>query len=73
MKFINVCIIQGHTIPNEVDFTGANQPWSLAHTLSVGMRRQGFFGAAMLPMSELKYTGIMDKLKLLDKRFTIRA
>jgi fructose 1,6-bisphosphate aldolase/phosphatase len=25
------------------------------------MRRQGFFGAAMLPMSELEYTGIMDK------------
>jgi len=36
------------------------------------MRRQGFFGAAMLPMSELEYTGIMEKLEALDKRFTIR-
>ena len=49
---------------------------TVRHSVSnkaIGMRRQGFFGAAMLPMSELEYTGIMDKLKLLDKRFTIRA
>ncbi len=37
------------------------------------MRRQGFFGAAMLPMSELEYTGIMEKLKVLDTRFTVRS
>ena len=36
------------------------------------MRRQGFFGAAMLPMGELEYTGIMEKLKALDSRFTVR-
>lgn len=36
------------------------------------MRRQGFFGAAMLPMSELEYTGIMSKLKVLDERFRLR-
>jgi fructose 1,6-bisphosphate aldolase/phosphatase len=36
------------------------------------MRRQGFFGAAMLPMSELEYTGIMEKLQDLDNRFTVR-
>jgi len=36
------------------------------------MRRQGFFGAAMLPMSELEYTGIVDKLQALDKRFVVR-
>lgn len=39
---------------------------------AIGMRRQGFFGAAMLPMSELEYTGIMEKLEALDKRFVIR-
>jgi fructose 1,6-bisphosphate aldolase/phosphatase len=39
---------------------------------AIGMRRQGFFGAAMLPMSELEYTGIMEKLKALDKRFAVR-
>lgn len=37
------------------------------------MRRQGFFGAAMLPMSELEYTGVVEKLKALDTRFRIRA
>ncbi len=36
------------------------------------MRRQGFIGAAMLPMSELEYTGITDKLKSLDQRFKVR-
>jgi len=40
---------------------------------AIDMRRQGFFGAAMLPMSELEYTGIMDKLKTLDGRFTVRG
>jgi fructose 1,6-bisphosphate aldolase/phosphatase len=37
------------------------------------MRRQGFFGAAMLPMSELEYTGITEKLKTLDAAFRVRA
>jgi fructose 1,6-bisphosphate aldolase/phosphatase len=40
---------------------------------AIGMRRQGFFGAAMLPMTELEYTGIMEKLKELDERFTVRG
>jgi fructose 1,6-bisphosphate aldolase/phosphatase len=40
---------------------------------AIGMRRQGFFGAAMLPMSELEYTGIVEKLKTLEERFTVRA
>ncbi len=39
----------------------------------VEMRRQGFFGAAMLSMSELEYTGIMEKLTELDGRFVMRA
>ena len=40
---------------------------------SIDMRRQGFFGAAMLPMSELEYTGIVEKLHELDDRFQVRA
>jgi fructose 1,6-bisphosphate aldolase/phosphatase len=39
---------------------------------AMAMRRQGFFGAAMLPMSELEYTGIVEKLAQLDPRFRIR-
>jgi fructose 1,6-bisphosphate aldolase/phosphatase len=41
-------------------------------TKAMGMRRQGFFGAAMLSMSELEYTGIMEKLAVLDKKFVVR-
>lgn len=37
------------------------------------IRRQGFIGTAMLPMSELEYTGIAEKLAVLDKRFHVRA
>ena len=36
------------------------------------IRRQGFSGPAMLPMSELEYTGVMDTLRVLDKKFIIR-
>lgn len=37
------------------------------------MRKQGFFGAAMLPMGELEYTGIMDKLNALESSFRMRS
>jgi fructose 1,6-bisphosphate aldolase/phosphatase len=40
---------------------------------SLDMRRQGFFGAAMLPMAELEYTGIVEKINALDARFHVRA
>ena len=36
------------------------------------IRKQGFSGPAMLPMSELEYTGVMDTLKELENRFVIR-
>ena len=39
---------------------------------SMEMRRQGFVGAAMLPMSELEYTGIVEKLAKLDGAFKVR-
>jgi len=37
-----------------------------------GIRRQGFSGPAMLPMSELEYTGVVETLKSLEKRFILR-
>jgi fructose 1,6-bisphosphate aldolase/phosphatase len=40
---------------------------------SVEMRRQGFFGAAMLPMAELEYTGIKENLAALDAKFLVRS
>jgi len=39
---------------------------------AIEMRRQGFFGAAMLPMTELEYTGIVERLDALNERFTVR-
>lgn len=39
---------------------------------AIEMRRQGFVGTAMLPWSELEYTGITEKLHALDARFTVR-
>lgn len=39
---------------------------------AVELRRQGCFGAAMLPMDELEYTGITDLIDSLDTRFRIR-
>ena len=40
---------------------------------AMDMRKQGFFGAAMLPMNELEYTGIMEKLAVLEEKFNVRA
>ena len=39
---------------------------------AIEIRKQGFYGAAMLPMEELEYTGIVEELKKLEKRFKIR-
>jgi fructose 1,6-bisphosphate aldolase/phosphatase len=43
----------GHPFWNTIREMGARK--------SVEMRRQGFFGAAMLPMAELEYTGIKEE------------
>jgi len=40
---------------------------------AIGMRQQGFFGAAMLLMAELEYTGIMENLTALEPRFHLRT
>jgi len=36
------------------------------------MRRQGFFGPAMLGMSELEYGGIVARLKKLEHEFKVK-
>jgi fructose 1,6-bisphosphate aldolase/phosphatase len=36
------------------------------------IRAQGFFGAAMLPYSELEYGGIVAKMNKLEKKFTVK-
>ncbi|MBI2075931.1 MAG: fructose 1,6-bisphosphatase [Candidatus Aenigmarchaeota archaeon] len=44
----------------------------LAATKSFLMREQGFVMPAMLPMEEIEYTILADKLKELDKKFVLR-
>jgi len=39
---------------------------------AMDIRDQGFFGAAMAPMEELEYTGVMERIKTLDKKFKLR-
>ncbi|MCL4382372.1 MAG: fructose-1,6-bisphosphatase [Patescibacteria group bacterium] len=39
---------------------------------AIELRKQGFFGAAMLGMNELEYTEIVDHIKELDSRFKVR-
>lgn len=39
---------------------------------AMDIRRQGFFGNAMLPWSELEYGGIVQKLQDLEGRFSLR-
>jgi fructose 1,6-bisphosphate aldolase/phosphatase len=39
---------------------------------TIEIRRQGFFGPAMLPMSELEYGGIMERLEKLESKFKVR-
>ncbi len=44
---------------------------TLSHE-AIAMRRQGFDGAARLPMSEPEYAGVMEKLAELNSRFQAR-
>ena len=39
---------------------------------TMAIRDQGFFGAAMAPMEELEYTGVVERIRVLDKNFKIR-
>jgi fructose 1,6-bisphosphate aldolase/phosphatase len=39
---------------------------------AIEMRKQGFFGPAMLPWTELEYTGITDTLGALEGKFRVR-
>ena len=70
-----MCVHQGKL--TEPQDTFAHPFWDAVRTRvaekAMEMRRQGFSGAAMLPMAELEYTGVTEKLARLDKRFVIRT
>jgi fructose 1,6-bisphosphate aldolase/phosphatase len=50
-----------------------NEVRSRVAAKAIEMRRQGFLGAAMLPMAELEYTGVVETLTELEKRFVMRS
>jgi len=68
------CVHEGHLteVVDAFDHPFWNTVRENVSNKAIDMRRQGFFGAAMLPMSELEYTGIMEKLAALDERFQLR-
>lgn len=37
------------------------------------IRSQGFYGPSMAPMDEMEYTGVVDNLKRLNEKFTVRG
>ena len=39
---------------------------------AIDLRRQGFSGPAMLPIQELEYGGITERLNRLDSKFVVR-
>lgn len=62
-------------------FTEAVDPfaqpfWDLIRTKAsqkaLELREQGFFGAAMASQDELEYTGVVERITHLDKKFTVR-
>lgn len=40
---------------------------------ALAIRSQGFYGPAMAPMEEMEYTGVVDNLKRLEKKFVTRG
>lgn len=71
---VGLCVHEGK-FTEPVDFF--DQPfWDFvrnkASQKAVDIREQGFFGSAMAPMEELEYTGVMERLKELDTKFTVR-
>ena len=64
----------GHFSSNIVDVF-AGPAWDEARRRSqekaLEMRKQGFFGPAMLPMSELEYGGIVARLRRLEEEFVV--
>jgi fructose 1,6-bisphosphate aldolase/phosphatase len=55
-----------------------DQPlWDYVRTMAskkaLDIRSQGFYGPAMAPMDEMEYTGVVDNLKRLNEKFTLRG
>jgi fructose 1,6-bisphosphate aldolase/phosphatase len=74
MSAAGYCVHEGK-LTEAVDYF--DQPfWDVirekASLKTLEMRAQGFYGPSMAPMDELEYTGVMENLKRLDAKFTIK-
>jgi fructose 1,6-bisphosphate aldolase/phosphatase len=66
---------QGKFAEYPIDFF-ANQVWDAvrlkAQKKGMEMRQQGWSGPAMLPYSELEYSGFRDVIESLEKQFKVK-
>ena len=74
MSAAGYCVHNGK-LTEAVDYF--EQPfWDLIRTKAsektLTLRQQGFYGPAMAAMDELEYTGVVENLKRLDKKFSLR-
>lgn len=74
MSAAGYCVHNGR-LTEAVDYF--EQPfWDLIRTQAsektLTLRQQGFYGPAMAAMDELEYTGVVENLKRLDKKFSLR-
>ncbi len=74
MSAAGYCVHEGK-LTEAVDYF--DQPfWDLirekASKKTLEMRAQGFYGPSMAGMDELEYTGVMENLKRLEGKFTVR-
>lgn len=75
MQAAGFCIHEGR-LTEPVDLF--DQPfWDVirrkAAQKTMDIRQQGFFNPAMGPMEELEYTGVVENIKRLEARFTVRS
>ncbi|HUD19095.1 MAG TPA: fructose 1,6-bisphosphatase [Patescibacteria group bacterium] len=75
MSAAGYCVHEGK-LTEAVDYF--DQPfWDLirekASKKTLEIRAQGFYGPSMAAMDELEYTGVMENLKRLGQKFTVRA
>lgn len=68
------CVKNGHLTDSSdlFDHPFWDEIRTKASQKALALREQGFFGPAMLPMSELEYGGIVHRLAALDKKFKIK-
>jgi fructose 1,6-bisphosphate aldolase/phosphatase len=74
MSAAGYCVHEGK-LTESVDYF--DQPfWDVirdkASQKTLEIRQQGFYGPSMAPMDELEYTGVMQNLKRLNGKFTVR-